>query len=118
MCENRAIVNVMVWCFFFVHRVQMSSLIGCFLPDRGGLISFIQPILGRNDVHAPQTPVVSVSGVSVLLHLEGVVFDVIYGRQDDPSALFFYPGQDRLRPEEEENKQYHVLKKISLWTRV
>lgn len=78
---------------------------GWVLPDGGGLVSFIQPILRRNDVHAPQAPVVTVSGVSVLLHLKGVVFDVIYRRQDDPSVLFFYPGQDRLSPEEEQGKK-------------
>lgn len=90
--------------FTIFHVVQTSFLFGWFLPDGGGLVSFIQPILRRNDVHAPQAPVVSVSGVSILLHLEGVVFDVIYGRQDDPSALLFNPGQDRLRPEEHGEK--------------
>lgn len=74
-----------------------------FLPDGGGLVSFIQPILRRDYVHAPQAPVVAVSRVSVLLHLEGVVFDVIYRRQDDPSPVFFYPRQDRLGPEREKN---------------
>lgn len=76
-----------------------------FLPDGGGLVSFIQPVLRRNDVHAPQAPVVAVSGVSVLLHLEGVVLDVIYRRQDYPTAGFFYPGQDRLGPEEERGEK-------------
>lgn len=85
--------------------VRTSSLVGRVLPDGGGLISFIQPILGRNDVHAPQAPIEPMSGVGILLHLEGVVFDVVDGRQDDPCALFFNPGQDWLRPEDEGEKQ-------------
>lgn len=92
-------------CVVLVYLVRMSSLVGHILPDGGGLVPFIQPILRRNDVHAPQPPVVPVSGVGILLHLKGVVFDVVYGRQEDPSALFFNPGQDWLRPEEEGEKQ-------------
>jgi len=49
-------------------------------PDRGCLIPLVQPLLWRDDVHTPQTPVVSVGSVGILLHLKVVVFDVVYGR--------------------------------------
>lgn len=67
-------------------------------PDGGSLISFIQPILWRNDVHAPESPVVAVSCISVLLHLKCVVLDIIYRRKDYPGVIFFHSGEDRLRP--------------------
>lgn len=68
-------------------------------PDGGSLISFVQPILRRNDIHAPESPVVSVSCIGVLLHLKRVVLDIIYRRKDYPSVIFFHSGEDRLRPE-------------------
>lgn len=69
------------------------------LPDGGSLISFVQPILRWDDVHAPESPVVAMSCISILLHLEGVVLDIIYRREDYPSVIFFHSGEDRLSPE-------------------
>lgn len=63
-------------------------------PDGGGLVAPVQPLLRRDDVHAPETPVVAVGGVGVLLHLEGVVLDVVYGRQDDAGMILLHAGQD------------------------
>lgn len=68
-------------------------------PDGGSLIALIQPILRRNDVHAPESPVVAVSCVGVLLHLKRVVLDIIYRGKDYPSVIFFHSGEDRVRPE-------------------
>lgn len=67
-------------------------------PDRGRLIALVQPFLRRDDVHAPQPPVVAMGSIGVLLHLKRVVFDVVYGRQDDAGVILLHPGQDRLSP--------------------
>lgn len=67
-------------------------------PDRSRLIALVQPLLRRDDVHAPQPPVVAVGGVGVLLHLERVVFDVVYGGQDDAGVILLHPGQNGLGP--------------------
>lgn len=67
-------------------------------PDRGRLIALVQPLLRRDDVHAPQPPVVAVGSVGVLLHLERVVFDVVYGGQDDAGVILLHPGQNWLGP--------------------
>lgn len=69
------------------------------LPDGGSLIASVQPILRWDDVHAPEAPVVAMSCISVLLHLKGVVLDIIYRREDYPSVIFFHSGEDRLSPE-------------------
>lgn len=67
-------------------------------PDRGRLIALVQPFLWRDDVHAPQPPVVAMGSIGVLLHLKRVVFDVVYGRQDDAGVILLHPGQDGLSP--------------------
>lgn len=69
------------------------------LPDWSSFISSVQPILRRDDVHAPKAPVVAMSRISVLLHLKGIVLDIIYRREDYPSVIFFHSGEDRLSPE-------------------
>lgn len=69
-------------------------------PDGGGLVAPVQPLLRRDDVHAPETPVVAVGGVGVLLHLERVVLDVVDGRQDDAGVILLHAGQDGLGPGE------------------
>lgn len=74
-------------------------------PDRGCLVALIQPLLRGDDVHTPQAPVVAVGSVGVLLHLKGVVFDVVYGRKDDAGVILFHPGQNRFRPLERERKK-------------
>lgn len=67
-------------------------------PDRGRLIALVQPLLRRDDVHAPQPPVVAMGGVGILLHLKRVVLDVVYGRQDDAGVILLHPGQNRFSP--------------------
>ena len=67
-------------------------------PDRGRLIALIQPILGGDDVHAPQAPVVAVGSVGVLLHFKRVVLDVVDGGKDDAAVVLFHPGQDGFGP--------------------
>ena len=74
-------------------------------PDRGRLITLVQPFLRRDDVHAPQTPVVAVGRVGILLHLERVVLDVVYGRQDDAGVILLHPGQDGFSPLDWEKTQ-------------
>ena len=74
-------------------------------PDRGCLIALVQPFLRRDDVHAPQTPVVAVGGVGILLHLERVVLDVVYGGQDDAGVILLHPGQDGFSPLDWEKTQ-------------
>ncbi len=69
------------------------------LPDGGSLIASVQPILRWDDVHAPEAPVVAVSCISVLLHLKGVVLDIIYRGEHYPSVIFFHSGEDRHSPE-------------------
>lgn len=73
------------------------------MPDGCGHVPFVPPLLGRVDVHAPQFPVVAVARVLVALHLEGVVLDVVDGRQDDPLMVLFYSGQHRLGPDHNAN---------------
>lgn len=67
-------------------------------PDWGRLIALVQPLLRRDDVHAPEAPVVAVGRIGVLLHLERVVFDVVYGGQDDAGVVLLHPGQNRFGP--------------------
>lgn len=67
-------------------------------PDRGRLIALVQPLLWGDDVHTPQAPVVAMGSIGILLHLKGVVLDVVYGRKDDAGVIFFHPGQNRFRP--------------------
>lgn len=74
-------------------------------PDRGRLITLVQPFLRRDDVHAPQTPVVAVGRVGILLHLERVVLDVVYGGQDDAGVILLHPGQDGFSPSDWEKTQ-------------
>ncbi len=69
------------------------------LPDGGSLIASVQPILRWDDVHAPEAPVVAMSCISVLLHLKGVVLDIIYRGEHYPSVIFFHSGEDRHSPE-------------------
>lgn len=69
------------------------------VPDGSRHVAVVPPLFGRVDVHAPQLPVVAVARVLVALHLKGVVFDVVDGRQDDPLMVFFYSGQYRLSPD-------------------
>lgn len=70
-------------------------------PDRGRLIALVQPLLRRDDVHAPQSPVVAVGSVGVLLHLERVVLDVVDGGQDDARVILLHPGQNGFGPLDE-----------------
>lgn len=74
-------------------------------PDRGRLIALVQPLLRGDDVHTPQAPVVAVGSIGILLHLEGVVLDVVYGRKDDTAVIFFHPGQNRFRPSAKTNRR-------------
>ena len=74
-------------------------------PDRGCLIALVQPLLRRDDVHAPQSPVVAVGGVGVLLHLKRVVLDVVYGGQDDAGVILLHPGQNRFSPVDLEKRK-------------
>lgn len=67
-------------------------------PDRGRLIALVQPFLRRDDVHAPQPPVVAMGSVGILLHLERVVLDVVYGRQDDARVILLHSGQNGFSP--------------------
>lgn len=67
-------------------------------PDGRRLIAAVQPVLGRDDVHAPEAPVVAVGRAGVLLHLERVVLDVINGWQDDPPAVLPDPRKGGLGP--------------------
>lgn len=67
-------------------------------PDRGRLIALVQPLLRRDDVHTPQPPVVAMGSVGILLHLKRVVFDVVYGGQNDAGVILFHPGQNRIGP--------------------
>lgn len=69
------------------------------LPDGRGGVALVPPLFGRVDVHAPQLPVVAVARVLVALHLERVVLDVVDGGQDDPLAVLFDSGQNRLGPD-------------------
>ena len=67
-------------------------------PDRGRLIALVQPLLRGVDVHAPQSPVVPMGSVGVLLHLKCVVLDVVNGRQDDASVILLHPSQNGFSP--------------------
>lgn len=67
-------------------------------PDRGRLITLVQPLLWRDDVHAPQPPVVAMGSVGVLLDLKRVVLDVVYGGQDDAGVILLHPGQNGFSP--------------------
>lgn len=74
-----------------VHQLRLS-------PDRGCLIALVQPLLRRDDVHTPQSPVVAVGSVGVLLYLKRVVLDVVYGGQDDAGVVLLHTGQNRFSP--------------------
>lgn len=67
-------------------------------PDRGSFIALVQPLLWWDDVHAPQSPVVAMGSVGVLLDLESVVFDVVYSRQDNAGVILLYPSENRFSP--------------------
>ena len=67
-------------------------------PDGRRLVAAVQPVLGRDDVHAPKAPVVAVGCAGVLLHLERVVLDVVDGWQDDPPAVLPDPRKGGLGP--------------------
>lgn len=69
-------------------------------PDRGCLIALVQPLLWRDDVHTPQSPVVAMGSVGILLNLKCVVLDVVYGGQNDAGVIFLHPGQNRFGPSE------------------
>ena len=69
-------------------------------PDGGSFIALVEPLLRRDDVHAPQAPVVAVRRVGVLLHLKRVVLDVINGGEDNPRMIFPHPSKDGLGPGE------------------
>lgn len=81
-------------------------------PDRGRLIALVQPFLRRDDVHAPQPPVVAMGSIGVLLHLKRVVFDVVYGRQDDAGVILLHPGQDRLSPCIRQDTQVELIQML------
>lgn len=51
-------------------------------PDGKGRVSGVPPVFRGADVHAPQLPAVPVGRVLIPLHLEGVLFDVVDGRED------------------------------------
>ena len=67
-------------------------------PDGRCLVAAVQPVLGRNDVHAPEPPVVAVGRAGVLLHLKRVVLDVVDGRQDDAPPVLPDPREGGLGP--------------------
>lgn len=73
------------------------TLVAC-SPDGRRLVAAVQPVLGRDDVHAPKAPVVAVGRAGVLLHLERVVLDVVDGWQDDPPAVLPDPRKGGLGP--------------------
>lgn len=67
-------------------------------PDRGRLIALVQPLLGGDYVHAPQSPVVPMCSIGVLLHLKRVVLDVVDGGQDNAGVILLHPSQDGFNP--------------------
>lgn len=77
-------------------------------PDGGRLVALIQPLMRRDDVHTPQSPVVAVCGVGVLLHLERVVLDVVYGGEDDARVILLHPCQDGFSPLDKREREVRV----------
>lgn len=93
----------------FTREPPFSHATACVgLPDRGGRVPLVPPLLGRVDVHAPQLPVVAVARVLIALHLERVVLDVVDGGEDDPLAVFFDSGQNRLGPDRSVDAHKHT----------
>lgn len=85
-------------------------------PDRGRLIALVQPLLRGDDVHAPQSPVVPMGSVGILLHLKCVVLDVVDGGQDDAGVILLHPSQNGVSPErrrEAEAKSKHLESHIA-----
>lgn len=68
------------------------------LPDGSRLIPFIKPVLGRDYIHAPESPVITVGCIGILLHFERVVLDIVNSWEDDPLSVFFDPGKRWLHP--------------------
>lgn len=69
------------------------------LPDwRRGVVQ-VPPGLGWVQVATPQLPVEALSGQRILLHLEGVVFNVIERWGDDSRPVLFDPLENWFGPE-------------------
>lgn len=75
--------------------------LACHRPDGERRVSGVPPVFRGADVHAPQLPAVPMGRVLIPLHLKGVLFDVVDGREDHSLPVLLDAGENRLGPETE-----------------